>query len=73
MNRDTADESDNIIRERSNENKCESIEIEQINKNDDDLFNEQYLQTDQKIGLTTEEAEKRLKEFGQNEITEKKQ
>ncbi|CAG8531941.1 3743_t:CDS:10 [Scutellospora calospora] len=67
-NRDTAGDNDDI-QEKSNEKKDEPIEIEQ-NKDDDE--NEQYLHTDPKTGLTTEEAEKRMREFGKNEITETK-
>ncbi|CAG8525422.1 10969_t:CDS:10 [Cetraspora pellucida] len=76
-NKDTAGESGDVVRDGSNFNQDnkedEAVEMKQINKKgDDDSSIEQYLQTDPKTGLTTEEAEIRLNQFGRNEITETK-
>ncbi|KAF0440732.1 H+-ATPase [Gigaspora margarita] len=48
-------------------------ELAELNeKDDDDSSMKEYLQTDPKTGLTTEEAQQRLNQFGRNEISEAK-
>ncbi|CAG8701749.1 37887_t:CDS:2 [Gigaspora margarita] len=51
-------------------NKGELAELNE--KDDDDSSMKEYLQTDPKTGLTTEEAQQRLNQFGRNEISEAK-
>ncbi|CAG8547823.1 15575_t:CDS:10, partial [Dentiscutata heterogama] len=76
-------ESGDVVQEKSNsdqdkkedkkEDNKEGELPEKINEKDEDLSSiEQYLQTDPKTGLTTEEAQTRLDQFGRNEITETK-
>ncbi|CAG8533485.1 3442_t:CDS:10 [Dentiscutata erythropus] len=78
-NMSNRNESGDVIQEKSNsdqdkkEDNKEDELPEKINEKDEDLSSiEQYLQTDPKTGLTTEEAQTRLDQFGRNEITETK-
>ncbi|RIB05088.1 H(+)-ATPase [Gigaspora rosea] len=69
--RDDNDSSVNNNKEGVSNNK--EGELAELNeKDDDDSSMKEFLQTDPKTGLTTEEAQQRLNQFGRNEISEAK-